>query len=128
MSYRVQRKKSVVAGWGRTRQLDTNNTQGFVGDSASYESKLQKLELSDVYEGPDCAKRFPGLGGKGVGHDRIICARAKYEENKPKDACSGDSGGPIFSSKGNNDQSDKKYLLGIVSIGSTQCGSVSQEI
>ena len=122
--YRVQKTKNVVAGWGRTEELDTANAQGF-DTSAAYEQNLQKLELEDIFEGTDCGQKFKGLGKKGLGHDRILCARAKFEEDKPKDACSGDSGGPIFSSAGLNDQSDSKYLRGILSLGSTKCGSVS---
>ena len=68
------------------------------------------------------------MGKQGLNHDRILCARAKFEEDKPKDACSGDNGGPIFSSAGLNDQSDSKYLRGITSIGSVKCGSVSYNI
>ena len=63
----------------------------------------------------------------GENDGRVICARAEYVPDKPKDACSGDSGGPIYSSAGLNDQSDQKYLRGIVSIGSTKCGTVSQK-
>ena len=68
------------------------------------------------------------MGKKGLNHDRILCARAKFEEDEVKDSCSGDSGGPIFSSAGLNDQSDSKYLRGIVSIGSQECGRVSYNI
>jgi len=119
-------QKNFVAGWGRTRSLDTNNAQGFVNSDA-YTQNLQKLELSDVIEGSECATRFQGLGKKGVGENdgRVICARAEYVKDDPKDACSGDSGGPIYSSAGLNDQSDQKYLRGIVSIGSTKCGTIT---
>ena len=126
-AFRIQTEKNVLAGWGRTTSTDTNNTLGF-STSAAYEQNLQKLELEDIFEGSDCGQTFKGLGKKGLGHDRILCARAKFEEDKPKDACSGDSGGPIFSSAGLNDQSDSKYLRGISSIGSAKCGSVSYDI
>ena len=126
ITYRVQKTKNVVAGWGRTVSLDTSNSQGF-NTSAAYEQNLQKLELEDIFEGPDCGKTFKGLGKKGLNHDRILCARAKFEEDKPKDACSGDSGGPIFSSAGLNDQSDSKYLRGIYSIGWKKCAHVSDK-
>merc|ERR1711976_1138027 len=107
-------KKNFVAGWGRTKSRDTTNSQGFVNSDA-YTQNLQKLELSDVYEASECASIFKGYEQKGVGKNdgRVICARGGYDEGKPKDACSGDSGGPIYSSVGLNDQSDTKYLRGI---------------
>ena len=115
-----------MAGWGRTIGTDTNNTEGFTTSDA-YEQHLQKLQLDDIFEGPYCAQRFKGLDLKGVGHHRILCARAKYEENVRKDACGGDDGGPLFSSAGQNYQSDMRYLRGIVSIGSLKCGTVSDD-
>ena len=127
INYRVQTKINVVAGWGRTIGTDTNNTEGFTTSDA-YEQHLQKLQLDDIFEGPYCAQRFKGLDTKGIGHRRILCARAKYEENVLKDACNGDAGGPLFSSAGQNYQSDTRYLRGIVSIGPAKCGSVSEEI
>ena len=127
IDYRVQTKINVVAGWGRTIGTDTNNTEGFTTSDA-YEQHLQKLQLDDIFEGPYCAQKFKGLEKRGVGNQRILCARAKYEANVPKDTCSGDAGGPLFSSAGQKNQSDMRYLRGISSFGSTKCGIVSDEI
>ena len=126
ITYRIQKTKNVVAGWGRTEANDTSNKQGF-NTSAAYEQNLQKLELEDIFEGPDCGQKIKFYGKKGLNHDRIFCARAKFEEDKPKDTCDGDAGGPIFSSAGLNDQSDSKYLRGIYSIGWKKCAGVSDK-
>ena len=70
------------------------------------------------------------MGQQGVGQNegRVFCARADYDPREPKDACSGDSGGPVYSSENKNSYSDLRYLRGIVSIGSTKCGSVSLNV
>ena len=91
---------------------------------ALWEEKLQNLEIDQVFSGERCAKKFPGLGLKGV-HEKQICARVYYTKKKTQCVSSGDSGAPLYSTKGVNDLSDNKYLRGIVSIGPTICGSVS---
>ena len=134
LSNSVPTEKYTVAGWGRTVSDDVNNAEGFE-DSAAYESQLQKLQLDEYISGEVCAEKFKGYGKLGVSQKQV-CARAEYEESKlfskdclyfkhytnflcllvidnPKDACSGDSGGPLFASSGLNNQSDLKYLVGI---------------
>ena len=124
---RVPDNKHAVAGWGRTISRDTSNSQGFK-TSAAYEQQLQILVLKDVYEASKCAELFRGYRKQEVDktEGRVICARAEYVPSNPKDACSGDSGGPIYSSQGKNPQSDLKYLTGLVSVGTKQCGAVNK--
>ena len=93
---------------------------------ATWDEKFEKLELDEVQSGEICAKKFPGLGLKGV-HGKQLCARSKFTINETQCISSGDSGAPLYSTKGSNDQSDTKYLRGIVSIGPT-CGSVREWI
>ena len=62
ITYRVQKTKNVVAGWGITANEETLWEQG----SSIYEQNLQKLELEDIFEGPDCGQIFKGLGKKGL--------------------------------------------------------------
>ena len=102
IEYSVQTKKNFVATW---------------------EERFQKLELDEVHSGEICAKKFPGLGQKGV-NEKQLCARANFIINETQCVSSGDSGAPLYSTQGSNDLSDTKYLRGIVSIGPL-CGSVS---
>lgn len=87
---------AVVAGWGM---------QSF--DSAStVNTNLQEVELS-IVSNAKCSARYGGIV-----LDTNICAGGEEK----KDACGGDSGGPLFS-KFNN----KWYVVGIVSWG-VSCG------
>ena len=91
---------------------------------ATWDEKFEKLELDEVQSGEICAKKFPGLGLKGV-HGKQLCARSKFTINETQCISSGDSGAPLYSTKGLSEKSDTKYLRGIVSIGPT-CGSVRE--
>ena len=108
-------EKQIVAGWGRTNGEGLTDQFGRGGAASS---KLMKVETPFIPI-DECKKRFPFF--RRLDNDTLICAGGL----EGKDSCNGDSGGPLITYKGFNDQSDTKYLLGIVSFGSSKCGGVS---
>ncbi|KAK9506532.1 hypothetical protein O3M35_008453 [Rhynocoris fuscipes] len=100
----ISATKATVTGWGRLE---------FLG---SVSPKLQEVDITLV-NGTEC-KRLHGKNARipdGIAPDIMVCAG---EKEGGKDACSGDSGGPLLINQAN---SCLKYQIGITSFGK-ECG------
>ena len=98
LSYASAGTSSNVAGWGRTHP-----------DNESISYTLQKVALP-IVDTSFCNRQYGG-----VDQENIICAG--YPQ-AGKDACTGDSGGPLTILANN-----KPRLAGVVSYGGADCGT-----
>merc|ERR1711953_279055 len=95
-----------VAGWGKT-------------ENTTHSDVLLKVQV-DMMMAKECKLNFPSFNFI-ADDDTQICAGGQ----KGKDSCNGDSGGPLMSLDGGwGDFKEPKYLRGIVSFGSQNCGTV----
>lgn len=74
-------REAVVIGWGKKSEK-----------SDVYSEKLQKVQVNIISEG-QCAHWFKLTGRRFQITDRILCAG---HQDGGKDACHGDSGGPLL--------------------------------
>ncbi|KOC63285.1 Serine protease easter, partial [Habropoda laboriosa] len=96
-------QRLFVAGWGRTENRSSSNV---------------KLKLSlPVFDKEQCKTIYREVTTLGYGQ---ICAGGQ----KGKDSCQGDSGGPLMGVERNQDGSGRWTLIGIVSVGPKNCGTV----
>ena len=93
---------ATVSGWGRTL------TGGPLAET------LQQVDLPLV-DNKICNDAYSPLFGQGAVTDAMLCAG--YAEGG-KDACNGDSGGPLTITADNRD-----YSIGVVSWGSGECAT-----
>ena len=103
--------KPIVAGWGRTYSSDDFNTQGVAS------AIQQKLEMP-VVTIAECKQAYNQLSGQNPGEDIKIGDHICAGGEEGKDACKGDSGGPLMG----RDGSGPYVLVGVVSGGTTYCG------
>ena len=92
-----ENKEAVVVGWGKLSEK-----------SDAYSEILQKVKLS-IVDNQVCQKWYHSVGRMIPIHDQVICAGYK---NGGRDACHGDSGGPLLYKL-----SDHWAVIGIVSTG-----------
>lgn len=93
----------LLAGWGRSR-----NT------AVSAEKHKFSLPLVPADQCKDIYK----VAGVDIGHGQM-CAGGE----KGKDACAGDSGGPLMAREQNADGTSKFTAVGVVSFGPAACGT-----
>jgi len=109
----VPKDKFIVSGWGRTN--NDAYDKGDIRDAGAHSAILQKLENVPFIDYERCKKNWTIFRGI---TEKQICAGGI----PGKDSCSGDSGGPLVSQiKG--DFKKPKYLVGIVSFGTKECGT-----
>jgi len=100
----------TVSGWGRT-----NNDGSDLGDfktAGAHSSKLLKLIVPRIPL-DKCKADFPIFEDL---PEKVFCAGGE----EGKDSCSGDSGGPLVAQV-EGDFKEPKYLVGIVSFGTSKC-------
>ncbi|RWS12657.1 Trypsin-like protein [Dinothrombium tinctorium] len=90
-------KDAIVVGWGKLTEK-----------SEVYSDKLQKVKIS-IIENSQCQKWFRLAGRDMLIRENLICAGYR---NGGKDACHGDSGGPLLYK-----MADKWSVIGVVSTG-----------
>ena len=97
MQFHMLDLMGLVVGWGKWNEK-----------SDVYSSKLQKVRLS-IIENKNCKNWFKMAGQEIAINDEIICAGYK---DGGKDACHGDSGGPLLAKI-----SSEWSVIGVVSTG-----------
>jgi len=106
--------RPVVVGWGRTYE-DTDKDIRIVSSA-----RQQMLDMP-VVSNKECSRiwdaKFTGADvGDDILKDEHICAGGEIG----KDSCNGDSGGPLL---GRDDDTAPYALVGIVSGGTSRCGT-----
>ena len=99
-----------MAGWGRTYRNDFD-TEGVPS------AIQQKLEMP-VVTIAECKQAYNQFTGQNLGEDIKIGDHICAGGEDKKDACKGDSGGPLMG----RDGSGPYVLVGVVSGGTTYCG------
>jgi len=109
----VPKDQFTVSGWGRTN--NDAYDRGDIRVAGAHSAVLQKLENVPFIDNETCKKNWTIFRGI---TEKQICAGGI----KGQDSCSGDSGGPLVSQK-KGDFKEPKYLVGIVSFGTKECGT-----
>merc|ERR1712156_1081680 len=106
--------KVTVTGWGRTSNRNRDEVRKLVRNKVA-KTRLQYLKTKTANE--LCKEKI----SQDIDTEKVLCAGGQ----KGEDSCNGDSGGPLMSLDGAiTDFKNPKFLRGIVSFGSQNCGSV----
>jgi len=118
--------RAHAIGWGRTSTYwEDSETIVFSSTNSTARSDVQQYVDLPILSNDQCSKFYQIS-------DTQICAGAQ----EGKDTCSGDSGGPLVINKFHktskklltDDSNSAWFLVGIVSFGSTDCGSGSPAV
>jgi len=99
--------RATVAGWGRTRSRNNQNSQNALRRNKVNVKHLQQVEVPIAN---DKCNEKPFI----IDPERQICAGGE----KGKDSCNGDSGGPLFAREFSGDPWTQ---IGLVSFGTKAC-------
>jgi len=102
-------KQPTVIGWGKT---DADQLRTFNGLGSRI---LQKLEKVPILSYDQCSAKGLNVNLR----ESQICAGGI----KGQDSCRGDSGSGLYIQQSVEDQNTPRYLIGIVSFGSRDCGN-----
>merc|ERR1711970_1589622 len=102
-------RQPTVIGWGKT---DADQLRTFNGLGSRI---LQKLEKVPILSNQQCSAKGINVNLR----ESQVCAGGI----EGQDACRGDSGSGLYIQQSVEDQNTERYLIGIVSFGSRDCGN-----